>query len=104
MTDQMRFEPALVTARAGETVRFVLSNSGALVHEFYIGDEAAQDAHEDEMRQGAMVHDDPAGISVEPGETGELDFTFDDAGELLFGCHEEGHYAAGMVGTITVEL
>jgi len=25
------------------------------------------------------------------------------SGEILFGCHQPGHFAAGMVGGITVE-
>jgi uncharacterized cupredoxin-like copper-binding protein len=29
-------------------------------------------------------------------------YTFDQPGLLEFGCHVSGHYAAGMLGTITV--
>ncbi len=41
-------------------------------------------------------------VSVEPGASGEITFTFNKAGTLLMGCHEPGHYAAGMVGTINI--
>lgn len=41
-------------------------------------------------------------VSVEPGATGEITFTFAKVGTLLMGCHETGHYAAGMVGTINI--
>jgi len=41
-------------------------------------------------------------VSVEPGATGEITFTFAKVGKLLMGCHETGHYAAGMVGTINI--
>lgn len=41
-------------------------------------------------------------VSVEPGTTGEITFTFTKPGTLLMGCHEPGHYAAGMVGTINI--
>lgn len=71
-------------------------------HEFYIGDEEAQAEHEQEMQAGGMTHDEPAGISVPPGETKELTFTFAEPGETLAGCHEPGHYAGGMKATITV--
>lgn len=103
MSDELRFDPDAIAVSAGETVRFVVTNSGQIVHEFYIGDEAAQAAHEEEMRAGGMQHDDPSGISVEPGQTGELEFTFEEAGELLIGCHEPGHYDGGMMATVTVE-
>ena len=48
-------------------------------------------------------HGDEAEVEVAPGETATLVYTFDEPGELLYGCHVPGHYAAGMVGTITVE-
>jgi uncharacterized cupredoxin-like copper-binding protein len=103
MTDDLRFEPSSITVSAGETVRFVVHNAGQAVHEFYIGDEEAQLEHEEEMRMGGMAHDDPEGVTVPPGETETLEYTFGDAGQLFIGCHEPGHYAGGMVGTITVE-
>lgn len=102
-TDEFRFEPEEFTFAAGETVRFEVINSGALVHEFLIGDEAAQAEFAEQMAAGMEDHDSEAGVSVEPGETVEFTYTFDTAGELLAGCHEPGHYEAGMVATITVE-
>jgi uncharacterized cupredoxin-like copper-binding protein len=36
------------------------------------------------------------------GETGRVTMTFDFAQRLLIGCHEPGHYEAGMVGSIDV--
>lgn len=36
------------------------------------------------------------GITVEPGGTGELTHTFREGDELLAGCHQPGHYEAGM--------
>ncbi|MEX0630387.1 MAG: plastocyanin/azurin family copper-binding protein [Chloroflexota bacterium] len=104
MTDELRFEPAAFTMQAGETVRFEVTNSGQIVHEFLIGDEAAQDEFEMQMSEGgAMGHDTDAGVSVEPGESETFEYTFTQAGELLVGCHEPGHYDGGMMATITVE-
>ena len=102
MTDELRFEPAQFTAQAGETVRFEVTNTGQLTHEFLIGDQAAQDEFEVQM-SGGMAHDSAAGVSVEPGETETFEYTFAEAGELLAGCHELGHFDGGMVATITVE-
>jgi uncharacterized cupredoxin-like copper-binding protein len=89
---------------AGEPVTFVVTNDGALDHEFYLGDEEAQAAHAAEMAtMGGMTHDEPEGIGVKPGETKELTYTFPAAGETLAGCHVQGHYLAGMKATITVQ-
>jgi uncharacterized cupredoxin-like copper-binding protein len=104
MTDDFRFEPAEFTFQAGETARFEVTNAGAIVHEFLIGDEAAQEQFETEMSEGdGMAHHTEAGVSVEPGESETFEYTFAEAGELLAGCHEQGHYEGGMVATITVE-
>jgi uncharacterized cupredoxin-like copper-binding protein len=104
MTDELRFEPAEFTVQAGETVRFEVTNAGQIVHEFLIGDETAQDEFEMEMSEGdGMAHGTDAGVSVEPGQTETFDYTFDEAGQLLAGCHEPGHYDSGMVADITVE-
>jgi uncharacterized cupredoxin-like copper-binding protein len=102
------FEPAEVEVSAGETVRFVFANDGAVTHDAVIGDEAAQDEHEEDMRaaeeademgemnHGATDDDEEGAVTVEPGETGELTHTFSAGDELLVGCHEPGHYDADM--------
>lgn len=107
MLDTLRFEPDSVDVQAGETITFVLTNSGAIAHEFLIGDEEFQEEHAEEMAEmmdeGAAEHGDtPNGLEVGPGETAELTWTFTEEGELLYGCHEPGHYQGGMVGTINV--
>lgn len=101
------YEPAAIEVAAGETVTFRVHNVGEAVHEFVIGDEHTQQEHEAEMRAMAsendmMMHDDPNAVSLQPGETKELTWTFAAPGELIFGCHEPGHYEAGMRGDLTV--
>jgi uncharacterized cupredoxin-like copper-binding protein len=100
------FDPATVTVRAGETVRFVFFNQGQIRHDAFIGDEAAQAAHEKEMREAGSDgedHDgDGHGITVEPGDVGSLTHTFKAGDALVIGCHEVGHYAAGMKVAVTV--
>jgi uncharacterized cupredoxin-like copper-binding protein len=104
LTDALQIEPASMTVPAGVPVTFVVTNSGTTDHEFYLGDEGAQAEHEQEMvEMGGMTHDEPEGIAVKPGETKELTYTFDDAGQTLAGCHVAGHYGAGMQADITVE-
>jgi uncharacterized cupredoxin-like copper-binding protein len=102
LTDALKIEPATMTVPAGVPVTFVVTNTGTTEHEFYLGDDAAQAAHEVEMQAGGMMHDDPDGISLAAGETKELTHTFDQAGATLAGCHVVGHYAGGMKATITV--
>ena len=103
LTDALRIEPSVMTVPAGVPVTIIVSNAGAIDHEFYLGDEAAQADHEQEMQSmGGMMHDDANGIAVDPGETKELTFTFAEAGDTLAGCHVEGHYTAGMKAAITV--
>jgi len=103
LTDALRMEPAEMTVKAGQPVTFVVTNSGAIQHEFYLGDEAAQTEHEKEMMSsGGMAMDEPDGIVLKPGETKELTHTFPMAGASLAGCHETAHYAGGMKAAITV--
>lgn len=103
LTDSMAIELDTKTFLVGVPVTFVITNTGAADHEFYLGDEAAQVAHEAEMMaNGGMSHDDPEGIAVAPGETRELVHTFTKAGMTLAACHVAGHYAAGMMTQLTV--
>ena len=104
LTDALKMEPAEVSVKAGQTVKFVVTNTGATAHEFYLGDAAAQEQHGTEMKSmgGMMAHDEENGISLKPGETKELMHTFATAGTTLAGCHTNSHYDAGMKATITV--
>lgn len=110
MLDELAFDPDQVEVAAGETVTFRLTNTGKLEHDFTLGDEETQTEHEAEMREGDpgggmdddMTHADPNAIAIPPGETADLSWTFAGPGEVLFGCHVQGHYDGGMVGTITV--
>ncbi|HUQ43170.1 MAG TPA: cupredoxin domain-containing protein [Candidatus Limnocylindria bacterium] len=103
LTDGLRIEPRAMTVPAGVPVTFMITNRGATDHEFYLGDEEAQGAHEKEMvEMGGMGHDEPQGIPVKPGQTRELTYTFSEPGETLAGCHVAGHYGGGMRATIVV--
>lgn len=100
-SDDLRFDPASIELETGEVVTFVVRNIGKTDHEFILGDRAYQDMHEADMQGGAMMETDNA-VTVAPGETNELTWRFDEAGEVLYGCHEPGHYEGGMVGSIEV--
>ena len=103
LTDALRIEPATMTVPPGKPVTFVVTNVGATDHEFYVGDEAAQAKHAQEMASmGGMSHDEEMGIGLKPGETKELKVTFPAAGTTLAGCHVLGHYELGMKATIEI--
>lgn len=103
LADSLTMSPAAMSVRAGVPVTFVVTNSGAVAHEFYLGDSAAQDAHDMEMTQmGGMMTDEADGISVAPGQTKELTHMFATAGMSTAGCHVQGHYASGMKASISV--
>ena len=102
LTDALKMEPASISVKAGVPVRFVVTNSGATDHEFFLGDEAAQMGHGREMSAMPGMNDGHAGIGLKAGETKTLEYTFAKAGPYLAGCHISGHYAAGMMATITV--
>lgn len=120
------YEPESVKVKKGETVRFVLKNTGELLHEFNIGTAAMHAEHRKEMAMMTehgmitatginhqmmkmdhaklgmpdMKHDDPNAKLVEPGKTAELVWTFTEDASLEFACNLPGHYEAGMVGRI----
>jgi uncharacterized cupredoxin-like copper-binding protein len=103
MADNMRFTPERIEVRQGETVKFVVRNTGKVMHEFVIGTKAENAKHAELMvKFPNMEHDEPYMAHVAPGKTGEIVWTFNRAGEFEFACLIAGHYQGGMVGTITV--
>lgn len=101
MSDKLRFDPDTVAVRPGETVRFVLTNSGTVTHEFQVGpgDKVAAD-----LVDGVIVQESD---SMDAGSTHALVYTFAAGAPTAdapyaFACHEPGHYQAGMKGIFTV--
>jgi uncharacterized cupredoxin-like copper-binding protein/Cu/Ag efflux protein CusF len=103
MNDRMRFVPAGVTVKQGETIRFVVKNSGQLKHEFVLGTDKYLKEHYEEMKKfPEMEHDDPNMVSLAPGKTGDVIWRFTKAGRVDFACLQPGHYEAGMKGAVKV--
>ncbi|MFO1364828.1 MAG: cupredoxin family protein [Burkholderiales bacterium] len=102
-TDNMRYTPAAITVRRGQTIRFVVKNAGKMMHETVIGTMAELQAHYEVMKKFPdMEHDEPYMVHLKPGETGEMFWQFTKAGEFFFACLIPGHLEAGMLGKITV--
>lgn len=104
MADTMRFAPAEITVRRGETVRLVASNKGQVLHEMVLGTPEELRKHADMMKKfPEMEHDEPHMTHVKPGARGEIVWHFTQPGQFQFACLLPGHFEAGMVGTVIVK-
>jgi uncharacterized cupredoxin-like copper-binding protein len=87
------FSPSAITVERGETVTFLVTTVGPLVHEFMVGPADAVAADQ----QGT-----PEMADIGMMQTKSLTYTFDGSGPYAYACHADGHYEAGMRGTISV--
>jgi uncharacterized cupredoxin-like copper-binding protein len=103
MNDTMRFKPENIKVKRGETIRFIVRNTGKVKHEMVLGTIGELKKHAELMRKfPEMEHADPNQVSVDPGMTGELIWQFTKAGTFDFACLVPGHFEAGMVGKVRV--
>ena len=103
MSDAMRYTPSSIDAKQGETIRFVIRNSGKVKHELVLGTEKELQEHYEVMKKfPEMEHDDPNMVTVAPGKTGQVTWKFTKAGKIDFACLQPGHYDAGMKGSVAV--
>ena len=103
MSDNMRFTPADVSVKRGDTVKFVVHNDGKVLHEMVLGTKQAIKEHAELMKKfPEMEHADANMAHVKPGKAGEIVWQFTKAGEFQFACLQPGHFEAGMVGKVTV--
>jgi uncharacterized cupredoxin-like copper-binding protein len=102
-SDAMRYFPDQIHVKKGQTLRFVVRNAGELPHEMVLGTMDDLKKHAAMLKKGgAMPHDAPNVVHVEPGGTGRLVWHFTKAGEFYYGCLVPGHFEAGMIGTVVV--
>ena len=95
-----RFEPAIVTVRAGAPITFTLRNDDPIEHEWIVGPPHVHAAH----RTGTEPHHDsrPDEVTLPAYATRTTTLTFDRPGDYLFICHLPGHEAYGMTGPVRV--
>ena len=116
----MWFDPETLEMAAGEIVKFEITNTGNLEHEFVIGSKEAQEEHRQMMLNMAnggghdmsnmshggghdMASMDMAGVTIAPGETGTLLWSVpDNVNELEYACNIPGHYESGMYGNFSL--
>lgn len=103
MLDSMRFTPDSIMVKQGETIKFIVKNSGKVKHEMVLGTEKELKKHYEVMKKTPeMEHADENQITVQPGKSGEIIWQFTKAGKVNFACLQLGHYDAGMVGVVMV--
>jgi uncharacterized cupredoxin-like copper-binding protein len=103
MSDQMRFTPAALTVKQGETIHFRVRNGGKVMHEMVLGTMDDLKKHAEMMKKHpGMEHDEPHMAHVAPGKTQSLTWQFTKAGEFYYGCLVPGHFESGMIGKVTV--
>lgn len=83
-SDDFKFDPQEITVNKGDTVKLVLENTGATVHDLEI--------------KNFKVH-----IIAEPGKSAEAQFTASQAGTFDIVCIQPGHKEAGMTGKLIVK-
>jgi uncharacterized cupredoxin-like copper-binding protein len=100
-----KIDSSLTTFSTGVPYHFVVTNKGAVAHEFVImPPEQGALGSETQLPSGALAG--IMGKDLTPGATRTLDYTFTKAapaGSLEFACHLPGHYEAGMHLSITVQ-
>lgn len=104
MADTMRFTPAGITIKPGDTVRIEATNSGKIMHEIVLGTMKELKEHAELMKKfPSMEHGDPYMAHVAPGKTERIVWQFTKPGEFYYACLIAGHFEAGMVGKIIVK-
>ena len=103
MDDAMRFAPHHIEVREGDTVRLQVLNQGQLLHETVLGTQDTLQEHAALMQKfPGMEHDASYMAHVRAGGQGDIVWQFNRPGNFDFACLIDGHYQAGMTGTITV--
>ena len=120
------FEPNEITIKKGETIKFIVSNYGELVHEFNIATKEMHIKHQPEMmkmveheilladridkekmkemakKDHSMAHSHSNSVLLEPNEIGEIIWKFSANAKLEAACNVPGHYEVGMVANIKI--
>ncbi|MBW3619745.1 MAG: cupredoxin domain-containing protein [Actinobacteria bacterium] len=98
--EHSRFEPEVLTVRAGTLVRFEVDNADPIHHEFIVGPQEVHDAHA--VGTERFHPPVPGEVSVGPNDTGMTVYAFDEPGTVEFACHLPGHLDYGMRGRVEV--
>ena len=121
------YEPSSFQINAGETIKFEVENAGELVHEFNIANKMMHMKHQPEMEKmveneilfadsidkdkmkkmakmdKSMGHSHSNGVLLEPKQTGDIIWKFDNAVNIEVACNVPGHYQAGMIAKVNIK-
>lgn len=101
---RMIYVPDRVDVKRGEQIRFIVTNAGAIPHEFTLASTEDNLNHAEEMKKNPeMEHDDPNSKTIQPKKKAEIVWRFSKAGTFEFACLIPGHRQAGMIGTVGVK-
>ncbi len=118
------YEPNSINIKKNETIKFIVTNKGKLVHEFNIATKKMHLNHQPEMmmmveneilladkidkkkmkemskKNPSMAHSHSNSVLLSPGESGNLIWKFTNSVELEAACNVPGHYEVGMIAKI----
>ena len=118
------YKPNSFKVNKNETIKFVVTNKGELVHEFNIATKEMHLKHQPEMmmmveheilladkidkkkmmemskKNPAMAHSHSNSVLLSPGEKAELIWKFSNTVDLEAACNVPGHYDVGMIAKI----
>ena len=121
------YEPSSFQINAGETIKFEVENAGELVHEFNIANKMMHMKHQPEMEKmveneilfadsidkekmkkmakmdKSMGHSHSNSVLLEPKQTGDIIWKFDNAVNIEVACNVPGHYQAGMIAKVNIK-
>ena len=115
------FEPSSFTVQPGETIKFEVENVGELVHEFNIANQTMHKDHQSEMQRmvemgiiladsidkmsmmdKSMAHSHANSVLLEPKESKDLIWKFENASNIEIACNVPGHYDVGMIAKVEI--
>jgi uncharacterized cupredoxin-like copper-binding protein len=110
-TSNMKFLPATIEVKAGQTVKMTMRNSDSVDHDFSIMEfpMSKVSSNFDPVAGHAMggsggtAKEPELHIAVAMGKSGTLEFTPTKVGTYEFFCTVAGHKEAGMKGTMVVK-
>ena len=118
------YKPNSFKVKKNETIKFVVTNKGELVHEFNIATKEMHLKHQPEMmmmveheilladkidkkkmmemskKNPAMAHSHSNSALLSPGEKAELIWKFSNTVDIEAACNVPGHYDVGMIAKI----
>ena len=118
------YKPNSFKVNKNETIKFVVTNKGELVHEFNIATKEMHLKHQPEMmmmveheilladkidkkkmmemskKNPAMAHSHSNSVLLSPGEKAELIWKFSNTVDIEAACNVPGHYDVGMIAKI----